>query len=369
MSGTLQFLVPLGSCFGLSAGVSFCLSRWSGRLHLMAQPRPDRWHLKPTPNTGGLGILLACACCGFLLLTRSDWTIAICSASIAILGLVDDRLELRPLIKFAGQSIAAMVLIGSGVVVHLTPSRGTNLAFTYLWLVGITNAFNLIDNMDGLCAGVAIIAATSEAALALLQHDSGRAALLMVLAAGCAGFLMFNYKPARIFLGDGGSLFLGFSLASLAIAGPAQFTNQPAYQMLAPLPAFLYPIFDTTLVTVTRRRAGQPISVGGRDHSSHRLVSMGLTERGAVWVLWGCAALCGLLGPLTYGSGAWFTAATASLAAALVIFATFLARLPEFAAAPSYSARNIRVPGVIAIKESRSGNFSMLLQRQGQSRQ
>lgn len=369
MPGTVQIILVLGACAGLSAALSFCLSRWSRRLHLVAKPRPDRWHREPTPNTGGLGILMACACGGLLWMPRAYGTLAACAACVALLGFVDDRLELRPLVKFAGQSVVAIVLIGSGVEAHLTTSTWANLCISFLWLVGITNAFNLIDNMDGLCAGVAILAGTSEATLALLQHDPARAMLLMVLAAACAGFLIFNYRPARIFLGDCGSLFIGFTLASLAVAGPTRPAHQSAFQAFAALPAFFYPIFDTTLVSVTRRRAGRPISEGGRDHSSHRLVAMGLRECGAVWILWGCAALCGVPGPIAYHSLAWFSAATAALVVAMLIFATFLTRLPGFATAPSRAMLKSQVPGMISREEAGAHTFSLFLQRAGPSRQ
>jgi UDP-GlcNAc:undecaprenyl-phosphate GlcNAc-1-phosphate transferase len=297
----------------------------------MAQPRPDRWHQKPTPNTGGLGILIACAFGYLLFAGTGNGAIAACAGGVSILGFVDDRLQLHPRAKLAGQTAAAVVLISTGMSLNLTPSTWANGAITALWIVGITNAFNLIDNMDGLCGGVAAIVAGSGAWLAILHRDYDRALLILVVAGACLGFLTLNYKPARIFMGDCGSLFLGFSLASLALTRPVPFTSSSVLHSLYPLTAFLYPIFDMGFVSVLRRSAGRPVSVGGRDHSSHRLVSTGLTERKTVWVLWACTAVSASLGPLMNRKPGWFIATAALLLVALTVFGFFLARVPGFA--------------------------------------
>jgi len=330
MLDAMHLIVSATTATVLSAVFSFCLARWSGCLRLVAQPRPDRWHENPTPNTGGLAILIACAC-GYLLFAAPGFgVIAGCAGCISILGLVDDRVQLRPAVKLAGQSVAAALLISSGLTLHLTPWASADFVITALWLVGMTNAFNLIDNMDGLCGGVAAIVAASGAWLATLNDDGPRALTLAVLAGACLGFLIFNHKPARIFMGDCGSLFLGFSLAALAITRPLSATGRSALEFLYPLPAFLYPLFDTVLVSVLRRSAGKPISVGGRDHSSHRLVSTGLTERRAVWVLWACAAVASSCGPLTYRHPGAFVTVAGLLVAGMATFGIFLARLPGF---------------------------------------
>ncbi len=331
MPGATHFVIAAIISAVLSAAMCYGLARWSGQLRLMAQPRPDRWHQKPTPNTGGLGVLIACAF-GYLLFAGTGYgAVAACAGGVSILGFVDDRLQLHPRAKFAGQTAAAVVLISTGMSLHLTPWTWANGAITALWIVGITNAFNLIDNMDGLCGGVAAIVAGSGAWLAILQRDYDRALLLLVVAGSCLGFLTINYKPARIFMGDCGSLFLGFSLASFALSRPVPVTGSPVLHSFYPLTAFLYPIFDMGLVSVLRRSAGKPVSVGGRDHSSHRLVSAGLTERKAVWVFWACAAVSASCGPLMYRMPGWFIATAALLLIALAVFGIFLARLPGFA--------------------------------------
>lgn len=332
-----QFILPAVCAGVLSAAFSYCFARYSGRLQLLAKPRPDRWHEMPTPNTGGVGILIGCAVAYLLFAGAGYWIVAACAGLVSLLGFVDDRLQLPPMAKLAGQAAAAAVVITSGTTLHWTPSPWVNVIITALWIIGITNAFNLIDNMDGLCAGVAAIVAASGAALSLLQQDGQRTLPLTIVAAACLGFLIFNHKPAKIFMGDCGSMFIGFSLASLAATSPRQ--GDSILESWYALPAFLYPIFDTTLVSVLRRANGRPISVGGRDHSSHRLVFTGLSEQKAVWTLWGVAAVCAACGPLVYHRPGWFLFLMASLLTALTAFGTFLALLPGFA--PHTQARSI----------------------------
>jgi UDP-GlcNAc:undecaprenyl-phosphate/decaprenyl-phosphate GlcNAc-1-phosphate transferase len=314
----------------LSSGITYLLIRWSVRLRLVAQPRADRWHGEVTPNTGGLAILFASVFCYLLFGSGQYSVIAVCAGFVSLLGFLDDRVQLRPLLKFAGQSVAAIVVIASGVVFRGTPWDWVNLVITFLWIAGITNAFNLIDNMDGLCAGVAVIICGSRIVLAIRNHDDGGALLLTVLAGSVLGFLIFNHKPARIFMGDCGSMFVGFSLGALAIASPVPNTRVFVSTIFYPALAFLYPIFDTVLVSVLRRSAGRPISVGGRDHSSHRLVSLGLTERKTVWLLWLLAAVGASAGLLSYLMPVGVLAIAILLISGVSIFGIFLATLPAY---------------------------------------
>jgi UDP-GlcNAc:undecaprenyl-phosphate/decaprenyl-phosphate GlcNAc-1-phosphate transferase len=315
----------------LSSGLTWLLVHASLRLRLVAQPRADRWHERATPNTGGLAILIAFACCYLCFASGQYAVIAICSVFVALLGFVDDRMQLRPLVKLAGQSVATVVLIASGVIFRGTPWHWANVILTFLWIVGITNAFNLIDNMDGLCAGVAAIICGSRFVLALQNHDVGGAMVLVILAGSVLGFLIFNLKPARIFMGDCGSMFIGFSLGALAIASPVPSTRVFVSTLFYPALTFLYPIFDIVLVSVLRRSAGRPISVGGRDHSSHRLVSLGLTEGKAVWLLWLLSAGGAATGLLTYAMPVGVVAIAALLVTAVSVFGIFLATLPAYA--------------------------------------
>jgi len=314
----------------LSSGLTYLLVRWSARLRLVAQPRGDRWHGRATPNTGGLAILVASAICYLSFSSGHYPVIAGCAGFVALIGLLDDRVQLRPLVKFAGQSVAVVIVIANGVIFRVTPWEWANLIISFLWIAGITNSFNLIDNMDGLCAGVAVVISGSGFVSAVQNHDEAGAVLLAVLAGSVLGFLIFNHKPARIFMGDCGSMFIGFSLGSLVIASPAPHTRIFVSTLFYPALAFLYPIFDTVLVSLLRRCAGRPISVGGRDHSSHRLVSLGLTERKAVWLLWLLAAIGASAGLLSYAMPVGVVAVAVLLISGVTVFGIFLGTLPGY---------------------------------------
>jgi UDP-GlcNAc:undecaprenyl-phosphate GlcNAc-1-phosphate transferase len=207
-------------------------------------------------------------------------------AALCILGFLDDRLHLRPALKLTVQAAAAGFVVLGGVVFPVTPWHLPNMVVSIFWIVTITNAFNLIDNMDGLCAGVVIVICLFRSWLLISEGYREDADLYAILAAAFAGFLFFNYHPARIFMGDCGSLPAGFALGALTLAGPAPHGPLPLTNVFYPVLTFAYPIFDTALVSVLRKLTGRPICVGGRDHSSHRLASQGLDQRQVVWILW-----------------------------------------------------------------------------------
>lgn len=288
----------LGTAFGLSL-LLVPLVRWvSFRTGRVAQPRQDRWHRQPTPTLGGVGMFLAfslaltgAAVLGYPL---PHWSLLVGAALAFGLGLLDDFKRLSPSAKLLGQLLAAtLVVFFGGYTIRFFPWPFANLLLTLFWLVGITNATNLLDNMDGLASGVSLIAACF---LAYFFWKIGDLALLTaVLALGGAilGFLVFNFPPARIFMGDSGSLFLGFTLAGLAIARQAQASNVFAVLGI-PVLIFLLPILDTSLVMITRLLRGQSPAQGGTDHTSHRLVALGLGERQAVLALYGVAIVAGL---------------------------------------------------------------------------
>jgi UDP-GlcNAc:undecaprenyl-phosphate GlcNAc-1-phosphate transferase len=201
---------------------------------------------------------------------------------------------------------------------------------TFLWIAGLTNAFNLIDNMDGLCAGVVVIIGSFRCLASWQTGDPEGAVMAAIIVGGFLGFLFFNYHPAKIFMGDGGSMFGGFALATLTIAASVPRTRVFLSGLLIPALTFLYPLFDTMFVSVLRRAAGRPISVGGRDHSSHRLASLGHHESRVVWILWTLTAVGAAVGNLFY----WFPLAVHVVAALTLIgvslFGLFLATLPNY---------------------------------------
>jgi len=304
--------------------------RMSSRLGLTAAPRADRWHVRPTPSSGGLAIFLSCALAYSLAGAGRYPRIALAVAALWIFGFLDDRLALRPALKLAAQGAAAGFVVLSGAAFPVTPWRLLNLALGIFWIVMITNAFNLIDNMDGLCAGVVIVICLFRFWLLAADGRGDDARLCAMLAAAFAGFLLFNYYPARIFMGDCGSLPAGFALAALTLAGPAPSKGLALPAFFYPALTFTYPIFDTALVAILRRRAGRPISAGGRDHSSHRLASLGLDQRHVVWILWLLTAFGAGLGLTIHWRPGTLFAAAALLAVLLGMFGVFLATRPGY---------------------------------------
>ncbi|MBZ0268955.1 undecaprenyl/decaprenyl-phosphate alpha-N-acetylglucosaminyl 1-phosphate transferase [bacterium] len=215
------------------------------------------------------------------------------AALIFVMGVVDDRVDLSWFSKLLGQIVAAVLLLASensGGIFLLSP---IGLVLALLWLVGLTNALNFLDNMDGLCAGISAVVALTFGAMAFLSGDLGTAVLALAVAGAAIGFLRYNFPPASIFLGDGGSLFLGYSLASLGLMTSRQ--GDFSLSMLVPVIAVAYPIFDITFVSVTRYARGQSLAEGGKDHTSHRLDRITGSPRRTAAVIYSICAALGLL--------------------------------------------------------------------------
>lgn len=304
--------------------------RWG----VVARPRTDRWHTQPTALLGGVAFVTA------VVATRltfgrplaHDWIMLAGSAWLFAVGLVDDLFRIRPYQKLLGQLLAAALVIWQGRNYPWTGITPLDTAIALLWLVGITNALNLLDNMDGLAAGIATIAAGFLTAHSLTHGHSDEAQDFAVLAAALLGFLVFNSYPASIFMGDCGALFLGFFLAAGSLRGlDEQRTPGAGWEPMIPVLILAVPIFDTTLVSVLRKLNGRAISQGGRDHSSHRLVAWGLSERLAVWTLYGLALISGGLAMVverfSFGTG---LAICLAYGVALLGFGLFLARVPVY---------------------------------------
>lgn len=229
---------------------------------------------------------------------RTVQIVALGATAAFIVGLLDDVRRLSPAAKVVGQVLVATILVVGGITVELVQVAPVAFLLTVLWVVGIMNAVNLLDNMDGLAAGIAAIAGMAMLLSALATNQP--ASLVAAVTSGAAaGFLVHNFHPARIFMGDSGSQLLGFLLATAALLHTVGSASNLGLAVVGPLFVLAVPIFDTALVTVTRRLAGMPISQGGRDHTSHRLAALGLSERATVLVLYGLAAVLagvGLLG-------------------------------------------------------------------------
>lgn len=288
---------------------------------LTSQPTFDRWARRSVPNVGGIAmvgpLLFSAAVSGIL---GPLAPVLVASTLMFLVGLVDDVRPLRPASKLVLQMLVAAVLLFLMPSVRITGVVWLDFALGFAWVVGITNAVNLLDNMDGLAAGVASIAASSL--LVVLLLDGG--ALTQPLTTGIAafvgvtlGFLLFNFHPASIFMGDAGSHLIGCFLAGAALMATPNMASSVAPVAAIPVVLLLIPIFDTGFVTLARGLSGRSAFLGGRDHTSHRLAALGIGERRAVLVLYVLAlaggavgvGLIGLPAGLAYGLVALYVAA------------------------------------------------------------
>ncbi|MDM7924197.1 MAG: MraY family glycosyltransferase, partial [Pyrinomonadaceae bacterium] len=264
----------------------------------VAKPKSDRWHKRPTAMLGGAAIFLATVLLYAAFVPFSQQTLVIIGAStfLFLVGLIDDILNIKPYQKLIGQLIGASMVIGFGLRMPLTGYELADIWITVFWLVGITNAINLLDNMDGLAAGIAAIAGISLAIGLAANGQSAQTVFVAIFIGALIGFLIFNFNPASIFMGDCGSMFVGFMLASSVLLSETGGRSRGIFSILAvPVLILFVPIFDTTFVTILRKMWGRKASQGGRDHTSHRLVALGLSERSAVLMIYGFAVGAGAL--------------------------------------------------------------------------
>ena len=283
--------------FGLTPATASLARRWG----ILDHPDEGRkQHGETIPYLGGVAIALGFAAGATLLLGATGGlpeTYVLGFGVALALGAVGVADDIRPLprtVKFAAQLGAAVAAYALGFRVSAFPWEALNVAVTLVWVIGITNAFNLLDNMDGLTAGLAAIAAGSFAVMGIIAGPDAIAIVGAALAGSALGFLAHNRHPAKVFMGDAGSLLLGYSLALLGVR--LEFENLPEVTFFVPVVVLGLPIVDTTLVVTTRLLSRQSPFVGARDHVSHRLVRMGLPVRTAVGLLYWAALCLGWLG-------------------------------------------------------------------------
>ena len=324
----LAFLIALSASLLLTVPVRALAIR----VGMVDLPGPRKVHLQPIPLLGGLAIYGAVMIAIFSAFdgsTRAQSIGIVTGATlVAIVGFMDDRGWLHHQIKlFIGMPLAAVILLASGVHANVfeTLVGGSygywlDAVLTVLWVVGITASFSILDHMDGLCAGVAAMASVFFAILAYLNGQTVVTILAAATLGAATGFLRWNFKPAKIFMGDGGAMFLGFLMAALALKLRLEQATSLA-SWLAPVMILGPTIFDTTLVTISRSRRGLlPFATPGKDHSAHRLANLGLGQRGAVLLMYLAGALCG-------GAAILVTYLT-TLQAAIVGAVIFLLMLP-----------------------------------------
>jgi UDP-GlcNAc:undecaprenyl-phosphate GlcNAc-1-phosphate transferase len=302
----LAFLIALSASLLLTVPVRALAIR----VGMVDLPGPRKVHLQPIPLLGGLAIYVAVMIAIFSAFdgpARAQSIGIVTGATlVAVVGFMDDRGWLHHQIKlFVGMPLAAVILLASGVHANVfeilvggAAGYWLDAALTIVWVVGITASFSILDHMDGLCAGVAAMASAFFAILAYLNGQTVVTILAAATLGAASGFLRWNFKPAKIFMGDGGAMFLGFLMAALALKLRIEHATNLA-SWLAPLMILGPTIFDTTLVTISRSRRGLlPFATPGKDHSAHRLANLGLGQRGAVLAMYLAGALCGGAGIL-----------------------------------------------------------------------
>jgi UDP-GlcNAc:undecaprenyl-phosphate GlcNAc-1-phosphate transferase len=331
----IVFLVATAAAVALGAVVR----RTAPAVGAVVPPRVDRWHDKPTPTMGGIAIAGA-TLAGFLpVLIRADllpwldtWLpVPLAALAMFVIGVLDDRLQLSPLAKLVSSLIvgAFLVFALSRTVPGGVQSWETLLAT--VWFAGLCHASNLLDNMDGLAAGVALIAAAFLAWILFEPLGPALVLVLLCLSGALTGFLYWNRSRARLFMGDCGSLFIGAMLAGCSLVaafGSGGTFSQPA---LLALLILAVPLFDTGFVLVLRRLAGRPATRGGTDHVSHRLVSLGFSDRSAVRILYALGLTGGLTAVALQASGDQSMLPLAALFAVLLtLLGIYLARVPAY---------------------------------------
>lgn len=321
--------------FAASLGLALLLTPAARKLALSTafvdKPQEHKFHEQATPYLGGTAIWGACM---VALLIRFDfmthllaWAGGACL--LFVVGLVDDRFGMSPKTKMGLQILAACVPIAYGDAFGVTGVWALDAGLTLFWIVGLTNAVNLLDNMDGLSAGTTGISCLWLFFIAASNTHASPdgqflvASLALAVSGACLGFLRYNFQPAQIFMGDAGSLFLGYTLAVACIR--LRLPVNATWDFLVPAMVVALPILDTTTVTLLRMRAGRPVYKGGKDHTSHRLVRLGYSTRGAVLYHYGLACFFGALGLVAsrLGPGAGLARGGLAVAAVVVAVRTF----------------------------------------------
>lgn len=319
-------LLAFASAFLVTLVATPQVKQLAWRCGALARPDSRRLHAEPTAQWGGIAIFLGVAVAALLWRQQlsyqdirplaSSGTVADvrataqtlhlsavffgCGFLILLLGMVDDRYELRPLFKFGGQILIVCLMWFGGVRINTLPfsagteqlSDGASLAITMLWVLAMTNGVNFIDGVDGLAAGVCAIASGSLCIIEIMKHATWAAAAAAAICGACIAFLRYNFHPAKIFLGDTGAMLLGFWLGFIAVAAAAK--TAAATTLALPLLVLGVPVLDTLWAIIRRTLAGQPMWKADRGHLHHRLLARGYSVKKTVLVIYSMAAVLGV---------------------------------------------------------------------------
>lgn len=293
MQYAFYFLIP----FTLSIALTPLIRLLALKKGYVAYPRADRWHKHPTALLGGI-IIYAATVIPAIFLKISDGRILglfIGASFLFLTGLADDKFHLKPYTKLTSQIIAGCLAIAFGVILGLPNEQFIAIPLTLLWIVVVTNSFNLLDNIDGLAAGIAGISGFMLFLSSVVFSMNPLGMYGLILSGAAFGFLPYNFNPAKIFMGDSGSMFLGFSLAVISVMETHHHISGLLSSLIIPALILSVPIFDTLFVTTLRKLQGRRVFEGGKDHTSHHLVTMGLSQRKTVLLLYAISLSFGLV--------------------------------------------------------------------------
>jgi UDP-GlcNAc:undecaprenyl-phosphate GlcNAc-1-phosphate transferase len=322
------FVLVVAAAAGLACGDA--VRRVAARYGAVVPPRDDRWHRRSTPTLGGLAIAAGTIAGFAAAFAFSQEAAVVLAVALAMLGVgwIDDRYRLTPLAKLVASLAAAAFIVYALTYFRADPIPPAATVLAVIWFAGVVHAINLLDNMDGLAGGVALIAA---AAFSIVFGDrlGGIAPVLWALAGSLGGFLFWNWHPARLFMGDCGSLFIGALLAGSSLAAVLT-SSQPLTDSIGVALVLALPLFDTSFVLVLRRLAGRPATRGGTDHVSHRVVSLGLSERWAVASLYAIAVCGAALAWAIRNGGLQVVPFVGLFAVLMLLVGIYLARVPAY---------------------------------------
>ncbi len=265
---------------------------------IIAYPRADRWHKSPTALMGGIAIFLAViiSAAVFGLFNKSLLGLAVGATFLFIIGLIDDKIRITPYFKLFVQIIAACIPIFWGIFAGLPINNIFIIPLVIIWIVGVTNSFNLLDNIDGLACGISAITAFMLFVSLTISGERLLSLISLIICGASLGFLPYNFNRAKIFMGDSGSMFLGYSLAFISISGASgKHITSVLTTMLIPVLILGVPIFDTLFVMIGRKLKGKRVFEGGKDHTSHRLVMLGVPQKKTVLLLYAISIIFGLI--------------------------------------------------------------------------
>src|SRR3990167_4361270 len=318
----MRYILYFLTAFGISLSLTPLVRFFALRNGFLAYPRADRWHKHPTALLGGISIYLSCLIPAFFIKIPDQRILGLFIGSTFLFSvcLADDKFHFKPYTKLFFQIIAGSVVVAYGVNLGLPKESFISIPLTLVWIVLVTNSFNLLDNIDGLSAGIAGISAFMLFLSSTVFSFNPLGLYGLILAGASFGFLPYNFNPAKIFMGDSGSMFLGFSLAVISILETHRHISGLFTALFIPVLILSVPIFDTLFVSILRRLQGRSIFEGGKDHTSHHLVAIGLSQRKTVILLYAISIIFGLIAILYSKINALVISIAAFLGIALLFY-------------------------------------------------